>query len=81
MVVSDTHRRLGIGAALLHTLIAHAREQGLSSVFLTTMSFQIPAMRMYEKVGFVVQWKKYPMKFIPTFSMWVVEMKLDLTKV
>lgn len=81
MVVSPTHRRLGIGAALLHTVIAHAREQGLSSVFLTTTCFQIPAMRMYEKLGFVVQWKKYPMKFIPTFSIWVVEMKFDLTKV
>lgn len=81
MVVSDTHRRLGIGAALLHTVIAHAKEQGLSSVFLTTTCFQIPAMRMYEKLGFVVQWKKFPMWFIPTFSFWVVEMKLDLTKV
>ncbi|EDR11068.1 uncharacterized protein LACBIDRAFT_315392 [Laccaria bicolor S238N-H82] len=80
MTVSPHHRRLGIGQLLLITLIAHARERGLSSVFLTTTNHQAPAIRLYERIGWVVQRRAAVCRLLPTFELALVDMKLDLTR-
>ncbi|KIJ94013.1 hypothetical protein K443DRAFT_111193 [Laccaria amethystina LaAM-08-1] len=79
MAVSPHHRRLGIGQLLAITLIAHARERGLASVFLTTTSYQAPAIRLYERMGWVVQRRTAVWSLLPTFELALVDMKLDLT--
>ena len=80
MTVSPHHRRLGIGQLLLITVIAHARERGLASVFLTTTSHQAPAIRLYERMGWVVQRRTAVWRLLPTFELALVDMKLDLTR-
>jgi ribosomal protein S18 acetylase RimI-like enzyme len=80
MAVSPHHRRLGIGQLLAITLIAHARERGLASVFLTTTSYQAPAIRLYERMGWVVQRRTAVWSLLPTFELALVDMKLDLTR-
>lgn len=80
MTVSPHHRRLGIGQLLLITLIAHARERGLASVFLTTTSYQAPAIRLYERMGWVVQRRSAVWRLLPTFELALFDMKLDLTR-
>ena len=57
MVVSPSYQRHGVGSLLLTTLIAHAQERGLSSIFLSTSMYQKAAMQMYEQFGFVEQKK------------------------
>lgn len=80
MTVSPHHRRLGIGQLLLITLITHAWERGLASVFLTTTSYQIPAIRLYERMGWVVQRRTAVWRLLPTFELGLFDMKLDLTR-
>lgn len=53
MVVSPHHRRLGIAALLIRTVIAHARKHQISAVHLSTGHFQHAAIRMYKKFGWV----------------------------
>lgn len=45
-------RELGIAAALLNTLCAAAREQGVNDIFLGTTASFLAAHRFYEKNGF-----------------------------
>jgi ribosomal protein S18 acetylase RimI-like enzyme len=55
MVVSPFHQRHGVGTLLLTTVIAHARERGLSSILLSTSGYQTAAMQLYEHFGFIEQ--------------------------
>jgi len=55
--VSPLYRQCGVGSSLVTTAIAHARERGFSSLFLSTSSYQTSAMRLYEKFGFVEEKK------------------------
>lgn len=52
MVVLPTERGLGVGASLLSTAIATAREQGCQRVTLLTDSTNEAAHAFYEKQGF-----------------------------
>lgn len=80
MAVSPHHRKLGIGRLLLITAIAHARERGLASVLLTTSSYQPPAIRLYERMGWVPQRRAAVWGLLPTFDLALIDMKLDLTR-
>lgn len=80
MAVSPYHRRLGIGKLLLITAIAHAQERGLTSVLLRTTSYQPPAIRLYERMGWVVQRRTAVWGLLPTFELALIDMKLDLMR-
>ncbi len=50
MAVLQQYRKTGIGVAMLKALVAHARDNGLSQVFLNA---QLSAEGFYKKVGFI----------------------------
>ncbi|KAG5647828.1 hypothetical protein DXG03_007752 [Asterophora parasitica] len=58
MGVSPHHRRKGIAALLLRALIAHAKDNGIPTVWLGTTEYQQPAMDMYKKYGWVESGKE-----------------------
>lgn len=55
MRVDDRFRGTGVGRALLHHIVAAARERGMTSLWLETGSSAefAPARRLYESEGFV----------------------------
>jgi putative acetyltransferase len=53
MYVQSASRRLGIASALLAALESHAAAQGFAALRLETGNRQAPAMRLYERYGFV----------------------------
>lgn len=55
MRVADQYLGRGVGKALLEHLIGEARRRGMQSLWLETGSSEafIPAIRMYERAGFV----------------------------
>ncbi|KDR82123.1 hypothetical protein GALMADRAFT_240646 [Galerina marginata CBS 339.88] len=55
MVVSSRHRRRGIAHLLLKAAVGHARKNTIKSIYLTTSSFQSPAINMYKKLGWNVE--------------------------
>ena len=54
MRVDDRFRGSGVGRAILHHIIAAARERGMTSLWLETGSPEdfVPAQRLYESEGF-----------------------------
>lgn len=52
MWVTPTHRRLGVGAALLERLVEWARNRGASEVVLSVTCGDSPARRLYERARF-----------------------------
>lgn len=52
MWVSPKNRGLGIAEKLIHTALFHAQEIGHSNVVLSVSPENIPANRLYEKMGF-----------------------------
>lgn len=56
MRVDDRFLGLGVGRALLRHIVAHARERGMTSLWLETGSTPefVPAQRLYESEGFSV---------------------------
>lgn len=52
MAVSSRHRGKGISKLLCRTVIDFARKSGCNAVFLTTTTVQVPAVQLYEKMGF-----------------------------
>jgi GNAT superfamily N-acetyltransferase len=52
MFVRPTHRRLGIGKAILHHLATHARQHGIHLLRLETGIYQQEAIALYEAFGF-----------------------------
>jgi len=53
MRVDARHRRKGIASQMLDALLLHARELGLSRVFLHTLSEQHAAQQLYQATGFL----------------------------
>ena len=51
-LVEKAYRRLGVGSALTHTLMAKAREAGYRRMVLETAACLTEAIRMYERLGF-----------------------------
>jgi ribosomal-protein-alanine acetyltransferase len=52
IVVDDRHRRRGLGSALVRDLVAEARRAGVRSVILEVRESNLPALRLYESIGF-----------------------------
>lgn len=53
--VIDTFRRQGIGLKLIEAALEAARGRGLTRIELTVRDTNIPAIRLYEKMGFQVE--------------------------
>ena len=58
MGVRDSFRRMGIGTRLVEQTIQKAKEQGIERVELEVFRTNNPAIRLYEKIGFVVEGEK-----------------------
>ncbi|KAF8888263.1 acyl-CoA N-acyltransferase, partial [Infundibulicybe gibba] len=76
MAVSPTHQRHGISVMLVRTLIAHARSQHMRSIILSSNMYQVPAMSMYRKLGWIEEGRFIVPKIFPTF--WVTNFRLQL---
>lgn len=55
MGIHKSFRRLGIGTRLIDQTISKAKEKGLERIELEVLASNIPAIKLYEKVGFVVE--------------------------
>jgi ribosomal protein S18 acetylase RimI-like enzyme len=55
MGVRKDFRRLGIGRRLLEQTIGEAREMGLERIELEVFASNTPAIRLYDKAGFVIE--------------------------
>ena len=55
MGVHKRFRRLGIGTRLIEQTISKAKEKGLERIELEVFASNSPAIRLYEKAGFVVE--------------------------
>jgi ribosomal protein S18 acetylase RimI-like enzyme len=53
LTVLEAYRRKGIGEALMRALLRGAAESGLREVWLSVRPDNTPALRLYEKLGFV----------------------------
>ena len=53
LAVTESYKRQGIAEQLMETAIAFAREKQCDRVVLLTNSGLVPAIRLYEKYGFV----------------------------
>lgn len=80
MAVSPHHRRLGIGALLVQTAIAHAKQHSIEWIGLAMSDgFQPPAKRLYERFGWVETRKKKEFGWGGIFPLHLVERRLYLT--
>jgi RimJ/RimL family protein N-acetyltransferase len=52
LMVAESHRRQGIGAALLEQAVAWARSAGIRKLELHVFPWNEPAIRLYESFGF-----------------------------
>jgi GNAT superfamily N-acetyltransferase len=52
MYVRPSHRRLGLGKAMLDHLAGYARRQGVDVLRLETGIYQVEAIALYERYGF-----------------------------
>lgn len=55
IVVHDDFQGKGLGTTLIQYMIEIARERGLKKVHLKTSTENIRAIRVYEKVGFIIE--------------------------
>jgi [ribosomal protein S18]-alanine N-acetyltransferase len=58
VVVARAQQRLGIGTDLIRHLVLRARDQGATSVLLEVRESNLPARRLYEKLGFSEQGRR-----------------------
>lgn len=56
-IVAD-YRGQGIGQALILAALQKAKEKGLSRIELTVFENNLPAIKLYEKCGFMIEGKK-----------------------
>jgi RimJ/RimL family protein N-acetyltransferase len=55
LMVAASHRRLGIGRALLERTVEWARANGISKLELHVFPHNEPALALYEQFGFVIE--------------------------
>ena len=76
--VHRDYRRQGIGRRLLEATIAKSRERGLEKIELTVYASNVPAISLYQKLGFVEEGRKKRGRFLDGFYDDVLLMALDL---
>jgi [ribosomal protein S18]-alanine N-acetyltransferase len=54
IVVASSRQRCGIGSKLMQELVAVARAQGATRVFLEVRESNVAARRLYERCGFII---------------------------
>jgi GNAT superfamily N-acetyltransferase len=52
MLTIDEYRRQGLASTLLHQLFSWSRTQGASTAWLAVVADNLPALRLYESLGF-----------------------------
>ena len=52
--VARKARRLRVAKHLMNKLFQHAKENGYTTVYLNTINSQVPAIKMYQKMGFQI---------------------------
>ena len=59
--VDEAYRRRGVGQALIGQLLAYLKERGVERVLLEVRKSNLPAIKLYEKLGFTLsgERKKY----------------------
>jgi ribosomal protein S18 acetylase RimI-like enzyme len=55
MTVDVPHRRKGVGTMLMNKLLDHFRTNGIDLVILDVPAQQLPAVRLYQRLGFEVR--------------------------
>jgi ribosomal protein S18 acetylase RimI-like enzyme len=58
IAVAPGVQRRGVGAALLRAAEDYAAGQGLPYLALSVSSFNAPALRLYQRLGYQEEWKK-----------------------
>jgi L-amino acid N-acyltransferase YncA len=53
IVVTDEHQGKGVGKKLMDRLISHAVKENVEEISLVTSSFNLEAIRLYKKYGFI----------------------------
>jgi ribosomal protein S18 acetylase RimI-like enzyme len=54
LYVAPTHRRAGLGRALLQRIEAHGRAHGAHRVWLETSNINVPGIAAYERMGYAL---------------------------
>lgn len=54
LYIAPTHRRLGIGRALLERVEAHGHGAGATHVWIETSSVNVPGVAAYERLGYAL---------------------------
>ncbi len=52
IIVDQRFRRSGVGSSLVQDLLAGARSAGVASIILEVRESNLPALRLYESIGF-----------------------------
>lgn len=53
IVIKDSYQGRGIGKILMNNLITYAKKEKIKSIYLTVLTDNVKAIRLYEKYGFV----------------------------
>ncbi|PPQ93367.1 hypothetical protein CVT25_014043 [Psilocybe cyanescens] len=81
LVISPKYRRRGIAQQLIRTVVQFAHEHEIQSIFLTTSSYQQPAINMYKKLGFDLKEIKEVSIQMQTFKIYAFNLNVDNYKV
>jgi ribosomal protein S18 acetylase RimI-like enzyme len=57
MAVDNNYRRFGVGAKLVEALAEFGRSHNCRKIYLSTLDAMVPAVRFYEKIGFVLDYQ------------------------
>jgi ribosomal-protein-alanine N-acetyltransferase len=52
VIVDESHRKRGLGSFLVQELLEEARKAGVGSIILEVRESNLPALRLYENIGF-----------------------------
>jgi ribosomal protein S18 acetylase RimI-like enzyme len=52
--IAETHRRIGLGKQLMDCLVQKGKESGLRTIVCETQNTNVPAIKFYRKVGFMI---------------------------